>query len=71
MQLLYADSTRCVEHDHLKRSPAIKFWTSIDLKKRQKIELRIGGFGRLEINEDEPLIDEDEKLTPEEITPQV
>ncbi|KAJ9549058.1 hypothetical protein OSB04_021601 [Centaurea solstitialis] len=70
LTLLYVFSTKSVEHNMLKRAPAIKFWTNRDLNKRVKIEKDNGAFGKLDLNRDEPVIFEDEKISEDEITPE-
>ncbi|KAJ9554627.1 hypothetical protein OSB04_018672 [Centaurea solstitialis] len=70
LTLLYVFSTKSVEHNMLKRAPAIKFWTTRNLNKRVKIEKDNGAFGKLDLNRDEPVIFEDEKISEDEITPE-
>lgn len=51
LTLLYLDTTRCHGVDHKKIKPALKGWNTEMMKKREKLEISIGGFGRGELDE--------------------
>ena len=50
-QLLYLNSTVSEEVEIAKENPAIKAWDTQKLKKREKQEMKMGGFGKLPIKE--------------------
>ena len=51
LQLLYLNSTVSEEVEIAEESPAIKAWDTQKLKKREKHEIAMGGFGMLPIKE--------------------
>ena len=51
LQLLYLNSTVSEEVEIAEESPAIKAWDTQKLKRREKQEIAMGGFGMLPIKE--------------------
>lgn len=49
MQLVYCNSTVCKKVKVEKTVPAFKAWNHQLMKARESLELKKGGFGRLEI----------------------
>ena len=59
MQLLYVNSTSCDEVPHKRIVPAIKEWNTSMLRKREAYEFNNGGFGKLQLNQQNPELQED------------
>lgn len=61
MQLLYLNSTVSEEVEIAQESPAIKAWDTQKLKRREKQEIDMGGFGKLPIKEGLQYIEQSKK----------